>query len=234
MYPPEPWHLRGQMYLSLFLVPRGKLSQLPPVLRDTVRPITVGGRVVVGAAWVSYEPGGVLHYRELLSAVLVHERGRPRVSITDIWVDSVASREGGRRLWGIPKEMAEFQLDAGTEPLVDAAATAAGGPIGSAAGGPIGSALVRLKGRLPGRFPLGFTVAQALGDAVRRTPVRGRGGLRTADAAWRADPAGPLAYLAGRRPVLSLAITDFWLVFGRTPADRARTGRPGTKGNARP
>ncbi|MEU8240032.1 acetoacetate decarboxylase family protein [Actinoplanes missouriensis] len=251
MYPPEPWHLRGQMYLSLFLVPRGKLPQLPPVLRDTVRPITVGGRVAVGAAWVSYEPGGVLHYRELLSALLVHERGRPRVSITDIWVDSVASREGGRRLWGIPKEMAELQLDADTEPLVDASAsvapasipsasgtspsgTSAGGTFTSGTGGPIGSALVRLKGRLPGRFPLGFTVAQALGDAVRRTPVRGRGGLRTADAAWRADPDGPLAYLAGRRPVLSLAITDFWLVFGSTPKARARAGHPGAKGNARP
>ncbi|BBH71390.1 acetoacetate decarboxylase [Actinoplanes sp. OR16] len=223
MYPPEPWHLRGQMYLSVFLVPRRRLPQLPPVLDAAVRPITIAGRVAVGAAWVHYEPGGVLHYRELLSAVLVHERGRPRVSITDIWVDSVASREGGRRLWGIPKELAEFTIDAETEPLVDASA--------SAGEEPLASALVRLKGRLPGRFPLGFTVAQALGESVRRTPVRGRSGLRTATAAWRPDPAGPLGYLAGRRPVLSLAITDFWLTFGRTPADRARPGQATTRGN---
>jgi hypothetical protein len=224
MYPPEPWHLRGQMYLSVFLIPRGKLPRLPPVLDQAVRPITVGGRVAVGAAWVRYEPGGVLHYQELLSAVLVHERGRPRVSITDIWVDSVASREGGRNLWGIPKEMAEFTIDSSSEPLVDASS--------SIDGNPIGSALVRLRGRVPGRFPLGFTVAQALGGSVRRTPVRGRGGLRTANAAWQADPDGPIGYLAGRRPVLSLAITDFWLTFGRTPAARSHPGDTTAKGNA--
>ena len=216
MYPPEPWQLRGQMYLSVFLVPRHDLPSLPPVLDAAVRPLTVGGRVAVGAAWVSYEPGGVLHYRELLSAVLVHERGRPRVSITDIWVDSVASREGGRRLWGIPKELADFRIDAETEPLVDAT-------IGAPDGTPIAAALVRLRTRLPGRFPLGFTVAQELGGQVKRTPVRGRSGLRTATAAWRPEPDGPLGYLAGRRPVLSLAITDFWLVFGRSAEERAKS-----------
>ncbi|MEV6300119.1 acetoacetate decarboxylase family protein [Actinoplanes sp. NPDC051861] len=219
MYPPEPWHLRGQMFLSVFLIPRGRLPQLPPVLSAAVRPITIGGRAAVGAAWVRYEPGGVLHYQELLSAVLVHERGRPRVSITDIWVDSMASREGGRRLWGIPKEMAEFTIDTDSDPLVDATATVPG------EAAPIGSALVRLKGRLPGRLPIAFTVAQALGDHVRRTPVRGRAGLRTANAAWRPEPGGPLGYLAGRRPVLSLAVTDFWLVFGRSATDRARSAR---------
>jgi hypothetical protein len=221
MYPPEPWHLRGQMYLSVFLIPRRDLPALPPVLDAAVRPVTVGGRVAVGAAWVSYEPGGVLHYKELLSAVLVHERGRPRVSITDIWVDSVASREGGRRLWGIPKELADFTLDAETEPLVDATITAPGG------GAAIGSALVRLKRQLPGRYPLGFTVAQQLGEQVRRTPVRGRAGLRTATAAWRPEPDGPLAYLAGRRPMLSLAITDFWLTFGRSAEERSKTRSAG-------
>jgi hypothetical protein len=216
MYPPEPWHLRGQMYLSVFLIPRRDMPALPPVLAAAVRPLTVGGRVAVGGAWVSYEPGGVLHYKELLSAVLVHERGRPRVSITDIWVDSVASREGGRRLWGIPKELAGFRIDADTEPLVDAT-------ISTPDGVSFGSALVRLKRRLPGRFPLGFTVAQQLGEQVRRTPVRGRAGLRTASAAWRPEPDGPLGYLAGHRPLLSLAITDFWLVFGRSAEDRAKS-----------
>jgi hypothetical protein len=216
MYPPEPWQLRGQMFLSVFLVPRGRLPQLPPVLDAAVRPITVGGRAAVGAAWVRYEPGGVLHYQELLSAVLVHERGRPRVSITDIWVDSLASREGGRRLWGIPKEMADFTIDTENSPLVDASASLPGSET------PISSALVRLKGRLPGRFPLALTVAQALGEHVRRTPVRGRAGLRTADAAWRPAPDGPLGHLAGRRPVLTLAVTDFWLTFGRAPSRRSR------------
>ncbi|GIF14451.1 acetoacetate decarboxylase family protein [Actinoplanes teichomyceticus] len=213
MYPPEPWHLRGQMYLSVFLVPMRAVPPLPEVLGAAARPLSLGGRAAVGAAWVDYQPGGVLHYHELLSAVLVHEHGRPRVSITDIWVDSVASREGGRRLWGIPKDIARLCID-GDDDLVDATAATPGGA-------PLASALVRLRRRLPGRFPFGFTVAQALGGQVKRTPVRGRAGWRTTHAAWRPDPGGPLAYLAGHRPVLSLAVTDFWLVFGRTSRDRA-------------
>ncbi|GIF04029.1 acetoacetate decarboxylase family protein [Actinoplanes siamensis] len=217
MYPPEPWHLRGQMYLSVFLVPMRAVPPLPEVLGAAARPLSFGGRAAVGAAWVDYQPGGVLHYRELLTAVLVRERARPRVSITGIWVDSVASREGGRRLWGIPKELAEFTLD-GDDDLVDATAA-------TPDGAPIGSTLIRLRRRLPGRFPLGLQVAQELGGQVKRTPVRGRGGLRTTHAVWRPDPAGPLAHLAGRRPVLNLAVTDFWLVFGRTAADRRPASR---------
>ena len=203
-YPPEPWHLRGQMYLSVFLVPAAQLPPLPAALRGTVRPVTVAGRAVAGVAWVRYEPGGVLSYRELLSAVLVHERGRPRVTIAGIWVDDVRSRDGGRALWGIPKELARLQIDADATGTVR---TRAG------AGTAIADADVRPR-RWPGRWPLGLTVVQDLDDRVRRTPVRGRAGLSPAAATWRADPGGPLGYLAGRRPVLSCAIADFRLRFG--------------------
>ncbi|WP_392959099.1 acetoacetate decarboxylase family protein [Streptomyces sp. LN245] len=106
-YPEEPWHLAGQMYLSLWLVPA---RELPPVA-DGTRPVTVAGRGAVGAAWVVYENDSVLHYNELLRAVLVRDGRRPRVCVTDIWVDSAASMAGGRELWGIPKEMADFDID---------------------------------------------------------------------------------------------------------------------------
>jgi hypothetical protein len=106
-YPEEPWHLAGQMYLSLWLVPE---RELPPVA-DGTRPVTVAGRGAVGAAWVVYENDSVLRYNELLRAVLVRDGRRPRVCITDIWVDSAASMAGGRELWGIPKEMADFDID---------------------------------------------------------------------------------------------------------------------------
>src|SRR4051794_26745003 len=110
MYPPEPWDLRGRLYLSVFAVPRSALSPLPAPLAAAVRPVPLGRHALVGAAWVRYEPGGVLHYQELLSAVLVHERGRPRVTVTEIWVDSTASRDGGRALWGIPKDLADLTI----------------------------------------------------------------------------------------------------------------------------
>jgi hypothetical protein len=214
MYPPQPWDLRGQLYLSIFAVPRAALPALPEPLAAAVRPVPFGRRALVGAAWVRYEPGGVLHYRELLSAVLVHERRRPRVSITDIWVDSVESRDGGRALWGIPKDLADLELRA--SPGGDLVAAASTGPEPGARRAPIGSATVRPGLRLPGRWPTPLSVAQALGEAVVRTPVRGRAGVRLGQGTWRIDADGPLGYLAGRRPLLTVALTDFRLRFGTT------------------
>lgn len=198
-YPPEPWHLRGQMYVSVWPVPRAELPPLPDTVAAEARPLTVAGRGLVGTAWVDYGPGGVLQYRELLSAVLVRRGGRPLVSIVDIWVDSPMSRDGGRELWGIPKELAELDV---TPP----AARAAG----------IAEADLAAGLRLPGRWPTRFSVIQALGGATRISPVRARAAVRLAKATWRVAPDGPLAYLAGRRPLLTLALRDFDMVFGRS------------------
>jgi hypothetical protein len=195
MYPPEPWHLRGRMYLSVFGVPRATLPPLPA----GVRPVTVAGRAIVGAAWVRYEPGGTLSYRELLSAVLVRGRGLG-VTIVDIWVDDVRSRDGGRELWGIPKELARISMERD-------------GAVG-AAGAPIAEARIRAR-RWPGTWPFAFTVIQEYGGGLRRSPVRGRAAAGAAVARWQVEPEGPLGYLAGRKPVWSVALHDFRLRFGR-------------------
>ena len=208
-YPAEPWDLRGQMFLSIFAVPRAELAALPAPLAAAVRPVMLAGRALVGAAWVRYEPGGVLDYQELLAAVLVHEGARPRVSITEIWVDSVASRDGGRALWGIPKDLAELTLrETGAGKTIAAAYTSGDLPE------PIGSASLRSGLRLPGRWPTALSVAQDLGGTIKRTSVRGRTGLRLGGATWRVDRNGPLGYLAGRRPLLSVTLADFRLRFG--------------------
>ncbi|MGN9911553.1 acetoacetate decarboxylase family protein [Phytohabitans sp. LJ34] len=191
-YPPEPWHLRGQMYVSLWMVPRAALPPPPQA-----RPLTVAGRGFVGTAWVDYGPGGVLEYRELLSAVLVRRAARPLVSIVDIWVDSPASRDGGRELWGIPKELAELDF---TETRARA--------------GGIAEAHLATGRRLPGRWPTRFSVIQELAGRAKVSPVRARAAVRLAKATWQVAPAGPLAYLAGRRPLLTLALRDFDMVFG--------------------
>ncbi|MGI5214705.1 acetoacetate decarboxylase family protein [Plantactinospora sp. CA-290183] len=218
-YPPEPWHLRGQMYVSVWSVPRRDLPPLPGELARVVRPVTLGGRGLIGTAWVVYEPGGVLHYRELLCAVLVRDGARPRVSITGIWVDSPTSRDGGRELWGIPKELAALEIG-GTADRDGAGELAASAGTGS---GPIARAVVRAGRRLPGRWPLRFSVAQLLGARVRTTPVRCRAGVGVGSAGWDVDPAGPLGYLAGRRPLFTLTLRDFRLVFGSAGA---AAGRP--------
>ncbi|WP_306214427.1 acetoacetate decarboxylase family protein [Actinoplanes sp. RD1] len=190
MYPPSPWHLRGQLYLSIFLVPRAAVPA-------PMRPVSLAGRVPVGAAWVSYEPGGDLSYRELLTAVPV----RTGVTITHIWVDSVASRDGGRELWAIPKRLAKLRIE----------------PPAAAATG-IATATLRPGWRLPGRWPIPMSLAQDGGAGPVVTPVRGTAAVALLRTAWSVAPGGPLAWLTGRTPLVSLTLADFRLRFGRLRA----------------
>lgn len=199
-YPPQPWHLRGQMYVSLWSLPKSRLSG------RVRRPLVVAGRVLVGTAWVRYGPGGDLRYDELLSAVLIRAGARPSVTIMDIWVNSPASLAGGRALWWIPKDLAGLRF-------TQAGRASATGPDGT---GIAAADLVRGR-RLPGRLPFRFTVTQTRDGRSRPTPVRGTARIGAARSRWFPEPAGPLAYLAGRRPLLTVALTDFRLTFGAGP-----------------
>ena len=172
-YPPEPWSLRGRMHVTVWLLP---VADVPP-LPVPARIVRIGRRAVVGSAWVDYRPGGVLSYRELLAAVLVRDGWRPRVSITHIWVDSAASRDGGRALWGIPKDLAELSV-------TERAASAAG--IASARLG---------RGRLHVRLPLRFTVLQSLDGRAKASPVRSGAHCGLSKVEWEIAGDGPLAFL---------------------------------------
>ena len=96
-YPPAPWDMVGQQWMSLFRV-KERVDDLRPA-------------GVYAVAFVSYEEPSPLTYHELLVARPIDstEHGR-RVSITDIWVDSPASVAGGRELWAIPKGLCDFTL----------------------------------------------------------------------------------------------------------------------------
>ena len=202
-YPPEPWHLRGQMHLTVWRMPIAGLPALPPGLT----PVRWGGCALVGTAWVVYEPGGVLSYRELLVAVPVWHGARLRASITDIWVDSASSLQGGRELWGIPKELATFDV-AGSR-------FAASAPDGR----PIARGTVAPRAGLPGRWPARYTVVQDIGvqdvGELVVTPVRSRAAFRLIHTSWEFALDGPLAWLATARPWLSTSLRDFRLSFGR-------------------
>ncbi|MFI5844056.1 acetoacetate decarboxylase family protein [Catenuloplanes sp. NPDC051500] len=193
-YPPEPWHLRGRMHVSVWLLPAAALPPHPQGL--TAPPLRLGGRVPVGAAWVSYEPGGVLSYRELLAARLVRDRGRLRASITEIWVDSEASRDGGRELWGIPKDLSALVTDS---PM-------------SAPG--IAGAVLHPGRTIPGRWPVALRLLQFLHGQPKTTGVRGTTAIHLGRAKWDPAPDGPLSYLSGHRPLLTLTLADFDITFG--------------------
>lgn len=194
-FPSPPWSLRGHLWLSLFPVRTGTAG----------RPAGL-----YGAGFVDYTEGGVLSYRELLVARLVRDGAVPRVHITDIWVDSEASRDGGRSLWAIPKELADLHIDRrglGPAARVSGDANIIGAPVAAA----------RFTGaRAPSlRTPFRFTVRQEREDGTpvvttvsgtsRNLPVLGR---------WDFGAQGPLAWLHGRNPVASFVIGDFKMTFG--------------------
>jgi hypothetical protein len=201
-YPPEPWNLAGQAYLSLWRVRPSDLPALP----DGVMPIVAAGHAQVFTAWIDYQPPGQLQYHELLSTVSV--RGdRLSSSITDIWVDSEVSLAGGRELWGIPKDLAALDFTHGR--MFTASAATTDDWIATAAFAP------RLG--LPITLPAAFDVVQMLGGMLKRSPVRAKARPQLATADWQINPSGPLGFLAGQRPVFNAHLRDFKIVFGGTP-----------------
>lgn len=203
-YPPEPWSLRGQMYLSVWALPVREVPPIPPELDGAVRVLRIGGRAFIGAAWVDYQPGGDMAYHELLAAVLMRQRLAIRMTITHIWVDSADSRDGARKLWGIPKEMARFTFSPQ-----------------SVAAHEIASATVRPRRGV--RMPIRFRVTQALDGRPLTSPVRATASCGPARVVWQIDPAGPLGFLAGRRPLFSLAANDFHMRFGQATISSSAT-----------
>jgi hypothetical protein len=71
-------------------------------------------------------------------------------------------------------------------------------------------------------------VVQTLDGRAKVTPVRSRSRLGLSRATFVADPSGPLAFLAGRRPLLTLTVGDFRMRFG-SPGS-ARGGDPSNTG----
>ncbi|NGY65795.1 acetoacetate decarboxylase family protein [Lentzea sp. NEAU-D13] len=189
-YPAEPWHMQGSLVISLFRVPRKLVPDAH--LPSTARLITLAGNALVAVAFVSYEPGSELTYEELLVATPVLDEGRVAVSVPQIWVDSEASRDGGREMWGIPKKLARFG-----EGSSIAAVAVAGGV------------------RLPGRWTAAGWTAQRLDGRDVRTRMRMSGRVSVARSAWLFPAGGPLGYLTGRTPLVSFTMKDMRLTFGQ-------------------
>ena len=202
-YPPEPWYLGGGLLVSVFRVPT---VDLPSEFAAGPKPRTVGRHTVVGAAFARYRPGGVLSYDELLVATPTLAGGRLSVTIPQIWVDSPESLEGGRALWGIPKELGAFRR----RETADAAAVSM-----STDSGPVASLRARL-GRplLPGMRQLPLPILQRDDARTILSHKRVIGRVRSLRTRWAFDPHGPLGYLAGHRPIASFALDDASIVFG--------------------
>ena len=193
-YPPAPWQMHAQLWLSLFRVPAAE-----------GRP---GG--VHGVALVRYDDPSPLTYGELLVArpVTTPVKG---VTIDQIWVDSAASMAGGRELWAIPKELCDFDRESVRNgPLTRTTWQA------SLAQQPIVEATFSDVSRVALRLPFrGATWQPGLDGGPDRT-ARLSGSSRTLPcrARWSFAPDGPLGRLAGRRPLASFRMLDVEMTFG--------------------
>ena len=104
--PPTPWIMSGRMFMGLFRLDQDgqdgqdSLAALPARLA----PVLAGHRVVAVIRYCE----GTLRYDELIIGRLARYGRKLGLFVDHIWVDSRESVAGGRRIWGLPKELAEF------------------------------------------------------------------------------------------------------------------------------
>ncbi|NES81793.1 MAG: acetoacetate decarboxylase family protein [Moorea sp. SIO2B7] len=109
-YPPAPWKLKGYAIQSLHLVNIIKARRfIPPELEI----VSVLPGKTIGVVYLSaYESGSTLEYNELIVApASVRYQDKSGSWISHIYVDNEDSVAGGKEIWGLPKEIAEFTWD---------------------------------------------------------------------------------------------------------------------------
>jgi acetoacetate decarboxylase len=106
-YPPAPWRIAGPAAIVPVLIPLAIARRHVP---GDVEVVAVApGRTAGGLLVARYEPGSTLAYGELLVfPALTRVRGSLGMWISHAYVDSPASLAGGRRMWGVPKDLATF------------------------------------------------------------------------------------------------------------------------------
>jgi acetoacetate decarboxylase len=109
-HPPAPWRLGGPSLVVPALVPMRNARQAIP---DSLSIVPVApGHTLGGLIAVTYEAGSTLSYSELIACAGMVRSGRHVGGwISHIWVDDQQSVNGGRGIWKLPKDLAEFEVD---------------------------------------------------------------------------------------------------------------------------
>jgi hypothetical protein len=108
-YPAAPWRFRGQLWCTVLPTIHPQPSPLPPLLG--------AHRLVV--LLIRYRQGPLV-YDEFAFGSLVRRGRHAGLWVQSIWVDSAASLWGGRRIWGLPKQLAHFEWGDGEVRIGDA------------------------------------------------------------------------------------------------------------------
>lgn len=117
-YPQAPWTLQGYAFQTLQLLDINRVRSLIP---SELEIISVWPGHTVGGVYLSYYgSGSVLEYSELIViAALVGYKGKFGGWVSHIYVDNPDSVAGGREIWGLPKELAEFTWEKGAQERVE-------------------------------------------------------------------------------------------------------------------
>lgn len=110
-YPQPPWNLKGHAIQTLNLL---DINQVRPVIPPELEIVAVlPGKTLGGIYLSAYKSGSLLQYNELIVvAGLTRYQNYIASWISHIYVDDATSVAGGREIWGLPKEMAEFTWEA--------------------------------------------------------------------------------------------------------------------------
>lgn len=110
-HPPAPWKLNGSALLTLHWVDVERVRPLIPPELDIIE--LWPGKTIGGLYAASYGSGSTMHYSELIVVGgLTRYVNQVGSWITHIYVDNPDSLAGGREIWGLPKELAQFSWDA--------------------------------------------------------------------------------------------------------------------------
>lgn len=110
-YPVAPWYLQGRALLTLHWIDTDRARPWVPAALE-IQSI-LPGKTLGGVLLASYGAGSVLEYNELIvTPALVNHEGNIGTWISHIYVDDVDSVAGGREIWGLPKQLADFHWGA--------------------------------------------------------------------------------------------------------------------------
>jgi acetoacetate decarboxylase len=117
IYPPAPWSLFGS---GVFTLHRVEIDRARPFVPPQLQIVPIlPGKTLGVLLLIQYGPGSVLEYHELIVVpALVRFGWRVGIWVSHIYVDHPESVAGGREIWGLPKELAEFAWDLETKGAV--------------------------------------------------------------------------------------------------------------------
>lgn len=110
VYPPAPWNLQGYAIQTLQLIDVARVRPLVPSELEIVS--VLPGKTLGGVYICSYGLGSVMEYNELIVvSAIANYAGKWGAWISHIYVDNPHSVAGGREIWGLPKELAQFSWE---------------------------------------------------------------------------------------------------------------------------